>query len=206
MAADNTQVVEVFFEVAESLCLYVKRAYNEMDEDIVNYTLEAIEEVLRLGIMIADEQQEEFGQVIVILNELALLISSNNPSVTVIGRPIAKEQLVYLTEQGFRTEDIANIFGCSRRTIERRREEYGITLMNSVSVTDADLDTYVQEIATLFPRCGEKTVSGRLRSYGIRVPRHRIRECLRRIDPSGVVHRCRGVLHSKFVHPMRYGM
>ena len=39
--------------------------------------------------------------------------------------------------------------------------KYNISFHNYSSVSDADL---IQEITTLFPRCGEKSVTGRLRS------------------------------------------
>ena len=117
------------------------------------------------------------------------------------GRPeidIPEEQLSYLVEQNFRTNDISTMFGCSRRTIERRMKTYRISHWNTTSeIDDACLDLLVRDIAALFPQCGEKTVNGRLRSSGIRVPRLRIRESLRRVDPSGIHHRCRGVLHRR---------
>ena len=89
------------------------------------------------------------------------------------------------------------MFGCSRRTIERRMKKYELSHLNSMSVSDAHLDSLVKEITFLFPKCGEKTVNGRLRSCNIRVPRQRIRDSLRRVDPSGIRERCRGVLHRR---------
>uniref|UniRef100_A0A1X7SSW1 Uncharacterized protein n=1 Tax=Amphimedon queenslandica TaxID=400682 RepID=A0A1X7SSW1_AMPQE len=49
----------------------------------------------------------------------------------------------------------------------------------------------------MHPNCGEKSVTGRLRSYGIRVQRQRIRDSLERVDPDGVVNRMRRVLHRR---------
>ena len=51
-----------------------------------------------------------------------------------LGRPeivISEGKLSYLVEQGFRTKDIANMFGCSRRTIERRMNRYQLSHLNS---------------------------------------------------------------------------
>ena len=72
--------------------------------------------------------------------------------------------------------------------------EYELTLLNSMTVSDAHLDSLVKEITTLFPLCGEKIVNGRLRSCNIKVPRQRMRDSLRRVDPSGIQQRCRVVL------------
>ena len=49
--------------------------------------------------------------------------------------------------------------------------------------------------STLSPQSGEKTISGRLKSHGVRVQR-RVRDSLHRIDPSGVRAR-RNVLHRR---------
>ena len=75
-------------------------------------------------------------------------------------------------------------------------QKYELSHLNSMAITDAHLDSLVIEIASLLPRCGEKTVNRRLRS-GIRVPHQRIRASLRRVDPSGIHERCRGVLHRR---------
>ena len=67
----------------------------------------------------------DLGHVIDILRDLAIVIlcaSERRGS----GRPrlsIGEEQLAYLVEQRFRIQDIANIFGCSKTTIERRMKE-----------------------------------------------------------------------------------
>ena len=62
-------------------------------------------------------------------------------------------------------------------------QKYELSHLNSMAITDAHLDSLVIEIASLLPRCGEKTVNGRLRSCGICVPRQKIRASLRRVDP-----------------------
>ena len=80
--------------------------------------------------------------------------------------PIDNQQLEFLVESQFRTKDIAQIFGCSTRTIERRKRDLQLT--NYSSITDAELDDLVHEITHLYSCCGEKSVSGRLHSRGIR--------------------------------------
>lgn len=116
------------------------------------------------------------------------------------GRPrieIDNNQLTFLIERGFRIKDIAAIFSCSRRTIERRMNEIGVRATDYSSVSDLELDSLVSSIITLHPQCGQKTVSGRLRSQGYRVQRYRVRESMHRIDPSGVQARVRTVLHRR---------
>ena len=119
------------------------------------------------------------------------------------GRPrieIAEHQLSFLIERGFKVKDIAAIFSCSRRTIERRMGDLGVRASDFSSVSDAELDGLVSSIIDLHPRSGQKTVSGRLRSQGYKVQRDRIREAIRRVDPSGVEARFRSVLHRRKYH------
>ena len=110
---------------------------------------------------------------------------------------VREDQLHYLIEQGFRIQEISHLFGCSRKTIERRMNEYQMTLFNSFNIADNQLDAIIKEITTLLPKSGEKTVSGRLRSYNIRVPRRRVRESLQRVDASGIRSRRKGVLQRR---------
>ena len=72
----------------------------------------------------------------------------------------------------------------------RRNPYSSYSLMN-----DSELDRIVKEITVLSPQCGEKSVNGCLQSGGIHIQRERIRASLRRVDPSGVLSRCRSVLH-----------
>ena len=59
------------------------------------------------------------------------------------------------------------MFGCSRQTIERRLLEFGIS-NDFTSLTDEDLDDIFRTILCVHPQCGEKTLTGRLRSQGIK--------------------------------------
>ena len=83
----------------------------------------------------------------------------------------------------------------STRTSERHKSDLQLT--NYSSITDAELDNLVREITHIHPRCGEKSVSGRLRGNGIHVQRQRIRESLQRVDPAGIRDRLRQVLHRR---------
>ena len=59
------------------------------------------------------------------------------------------------------------------------------------------MDRLVNEIITMHPNCGEKSITGRLRSLGYHIQRERVRSSLRRIDPSGVERQVRRVLHRR---------
>ena len=53
--------------------------------------------------------------------------------------------------------------------------KYGISIRSYTVISAAELDEKVQEIVTLFPNCGEKTVSGRLKASGVVVQRQTVR-------------------------------
>ena len=116
------------------------------------------------------------------------------------GRPevkISQNQLQYLVEQGFKVYDISVMFECSRRTVERKIRESGLSMRNYTPLSDAELDAMVSQITSLFPLCGEKSISSRLRSCGILLKRDRIRESLRRVNSSGIILRSRPALHRR---------
>ena len=78
-----------------------------------------------------------------------------------MGRPalvIEEEKLSFLVDNGFRVEDIAIMFGCSKQTIERRLSEYQLSTRNYSTITDVQLDDLIEQTSSVFPRCGEKMV------------------------------------------------
>ena len=113
--ADPEELFSLFLDLAKSLCLFVKDGYDETDEDITYYVLEAFEEVLRYSMMIINEDEARYV-LIDMLRSIATLITSVGSSLMSHGgRPrlmIGEEQLTYLVEQGFCVQDIA---GCSRK-------------------------------------------------------------------------------------------
>ena len=117
------------------------------------------------------------------------------------GRPcisISEEQICFFFEHDFKIVDIAKLFGCSRRTVERRMQEYNISMQSRYSlISDADLRQVVATLSSRNPNLGEKSIDGLLRAQGIIVQRHRIRDILHVVDPEGVQHRLRGVLHRR---------
>lgn len=88
-----------------------------------------------------------------------------------MGRPslvIEEELLLFFVDNGFNVEDMAVVLGCSKRS---RLSMYSLSTRNYTVITDVELDELIQEMSSVFPRCGEKLVHGRLRSRGIYVQR-----------------------------------
>ncbi len=116
------------------------------------------------------------------------------------GRPrvnVGASQLTYLVESGFRVRDIAALFYCSKRTIERRMAELNIRASDFSRISDRDLDSQILSIVSLHRHSGEKTVQGQLRSRGIKVQRQRVRDSLHRVDPVGIELRSIRILHRR---------
>ena len=129
--------------------------------------------------------------------ESAIIRSRRSP-----GRPslaISVEQLSFFVQHGFKILDIADMFGCSRRTIERRMSRrFGISIRELYSsISDRVLVHLVQVATSRCPQIGEKTVDGMLRAQGITVQRQRIREALHGADPNGVQSQLRKALHRR---------
>ena len=119
------------------------------------------------------------------------------------GRPriaIGEKQLCFLLENGFRIKDTASIFLCSECTIERRVAGLSMRPSTFSAISDADLDQLVERIVLFHPRCGEKTVTGQLRSQGYKIQRQRIRDSIRRVDPITTQLRSRRCLHRRVYH------
>ena len=88
------------------------------------------------------------------------------------------------------------MFGCHRRTIHRRIQEYELSSHHFSAISDDVLDL-VRSMCSLHRRSGEKSIEGKLRCVGLRIQRERIRESLHRVDPSGIEGCIRGVLHQR---------
>ena len=114
------------------------------------------------------------------------------------GRPailITKEQIELLLDANFSVPAIANLLGVSSRTVQRRMQEFALSIKaNYANVEDNVLDGIVLEIKRQNPVCGSKMLSGYLRAKDLFLPRSRIRESLRRVDPLGVAARRCGAI------------
>ena len=89
---------------------------------------------------------------------------------------------------------IADLLQVSKRTIERRLAEYGISARSFCVITNEELDAQVKDIKLFSPNIGSKNLVGYLAARNIKVPRQRVRESLKRVDPLGVAARkCRSI-------------
>lgn len=197
---------DLFFDVTESCVTFIIECYERDDgeaEGIKEGLFELTELILRYGILILDMDSSDDAQLLAVIDSIRYLAASmmnEAPDLRLSGADIeqfdiSESRLSYFVEQGFRICDIAAIFGCSRKTIERKMTKYGISRFTPI--TNEHLDRLVEDITTLFPRCGEKTIAGRLLARGIRVTRQRLRDSLLRVDPTGLHARCRNILHRR---------
>ena len=110
-----------------------------------------------------------------------------------VGRPkyiIPFETLDMLLESGLKVNDIANMFNVSKRTIERRMHECQLSVGQTYStITDEQLETEVNNLCTLYPNVGYRTIKGMLFSKGHRVQELRVRQAVQQCDPCGVLYR-----------------
>jgi hypothetical protein len=92
------------------------------------------------------------------------------------------ERIEVLRSTGMSWTAIANCLGISTKTLQRRREEYGMCDTYS-EISSEELETNVRDILRLTPFSGESYVRGALRGRGINVQRWRVRNAIRNIDP-----------------------
>ena len=106
------------------------------------------------------------------------------------GRPpllLAEDHLQFYLWHNFKVQDIAVMYGCSKRTIQRRMTEYGLSARGRYStISDTNLCEIIQQILHFNSNMGEKSVEGALKARGIVVQRSRIRDLMYDVDPSGV--------------------
>lgn len=198
---DEDVAMERFVDFAVNFVRYLGSIYPTAaaDEDVISDLLEVSERLLQLYIVLCDDEDDIF----LALRDLVSAVMADQADQSRRARPgrprvnIKEEQLVYLIENQFRIKDIALMFGCCRRTIERMMKQYNLSIHNYTTISELELDSKVREITAMFPNCGEKTVSGRLKCHGIIVRRESVRESLRRVDPVGVLSRRRNALHRR---------
>ena len=110
---------------------------------------------------------------------------------------IPEDQLRFLLENDFKIRDIAGIFTCSTRTIQRRMRDYGIDPNHFSDISDSHLDEVVGELLVCLPDCGIRSVQSILKANGIILQRERVRQSLHRVDPTGMQTRLRRRLHRR---------
>ena len=117
------------------------------------------------------------------------------------GRPkydITKNQLEFLRCKHFSWVNIAKMLHVSTRTL-RRKNELGIDDNFSV-ISEEELTRIMEEIIKVTPNIGQSRMVGALRARGLNIQRHRVRECLRRIDPVGTTLRWNPRIYRRKYH------
>ena len=116
--------------------------------------------------------------------------------------PILRSHLQFYIEHNFTIKQISQMFRCSRRTVERRMQHYGIPRMRErySCISDSDLKERVTSIAQNNPNLGERSIDGILRSTGLIIQRQRLRDIMWSVDPEGVQLRLRRTLHRREYH------
>ena len=107
------------------------------------------------------------------------------------GRPrynISREQLEFLVQKRFSTAEIAVLLGVGKRTVERRLEEFHLSIRATYSdMSNEELDAEITSILRNFPNTGYKRMTGFLLSRNVRIQQQRIREAMRRVNPEGTL-------------------
>lgn len=116
------------------------------------------------------------------------------------GRPsyqLDLQRALQLHQLGNSWEDIARALGVSRGTIYNHLNDVGIhnTRRTYTEIDDEELDHVIATICQNHPFIGSTIVSGHLEAMHIHLPRLRVQESLRRVDPLGVMIRYAANLH-----------
>ena len=188
----------------------IKRSYPFSNLKAEEDAIEGAEKLLQMSVLLQPLLPEEHRTTVV--REIQHLIAEmlneyeHNFNCTMIrgrGRPaleIPEHQLRFLLENSFKIRDIAGMFACSTRTIQRRMRDFGIDPNRFSDINDVHLDEAVSEIATQLPDCGIRSVQSMLRASGLVLQRERVRQSLHRVDPIGIETRLRRGLHRRQYH------
>lgn len=86
-------------------------------------------------------------------------------------------------------KDVASALGVDRKTLYNHLRASGLASSRPehTDISDDNLDTLVMEISQSHPFSGIAIIDGHLKGRGFFVPRERIQESLRRVDPMGVL-------------------
>ena len=81
---------------------------------------------------------------------------------------VPQEQLQFLVERRFNTQQIASLLGVSQRTVERHLSECNLNISTSYSnLSDQELDAVIRSILADFLQTGYKRMTGFLRARGL---------------------------------------
>ena len=142
------------------------------------------------------------GNKILVLNDF-ILVQTSSLNISPLcsrraGRPpsnaVEADDIKHLLDLRVPVSTVAKRLGVSRSTLYNKMKDFGIEPPKYSNVTRADLTSRIQTIKKDHPNCGEKVVSGHLRSLDLHVQREKVREVIREVDPEGVEARRRRAL------------
>nr|XP_054592651.1 uncharacterized protein LOC107395925 isoform X1 [Nothobranchius furzeri] len=110
-----------------------------------------------------------------------------------LGRPrleIQSDDLKHLLSTALPLEHLAQLYGVSRRTLNRRMKEHGLSVHGCYSkISDDELDVLVRSIKSRMPHAGFRLMKGELLARGHRVQWHRVQAVMHRVDGAGILAR-----------------
>ncbi|XP_028412399.1 uncharacterized protein LOC114535216 [Dendronephthya gigantea] len=118
------------------------------------------------------------------------------------GRPkydITKNQLEFLRSKHFSWVNIAKLLHVSTRTLRRRKNELGMNDEFS-AISEEELTQAMEDIRKVTPNIGQSRMVGALRARGLHIQRHRVRKCLKKIDPIGTALRWNLTIYRRKYH------
>ncbi|MEQ2231297.1 hypothetical protein ILYODFUR_038069 [Ilyodon furcidens] len=105
------------------------------------------------------------------------------------GRPtinIPFESIEIYLLNGFKVQEIAELFGVGHQTIRRRMQSNGLRMSDMYSaMSDQELDAVIAEIHQSHPNTGHRMMKSFLHARGLLVQITRVRDSLKRVDPIG---------------------
>ena len=204
MSEPDVEQVSGLLDTIQVALVQVKEACQQgNDLDGVSVRLETVFRSL-MWVEPAFMSVDGFGSLLLAVSEMMEYVESvvmDQRDSPLRGRPrlsISPPQLSNLLEQEFTQVEIAQVLGCSTKTVRRRMVQFGLSHISEYdTISDKDLDALVGNFVSTFPTAGQKTLAGHLSSLGYRIQRVRIRESLYRVDPLGVEQRSRRLLHRR---------
>ena len=219
MQSTNIEDVNMGEELANFLLDVLDKTENLFDSDCMNANailsqitvVDQTVSFLRAVAEIADPDQDHwismagvFSEALACLKQRELDLIARPTTTTMMqcsvrhtgepGRPqlnIPAEMIDDLRGYGFSWSKISRILGISRWTLYRRVRDMGLTNLGEFTlISDTELDRLVMEYVNRHgTTSGYTYIAGYVRSLGLRIQRHQIRECMTRLNPDNATRR-----------------
>lgn len=110
--------------------------------------------------------------------------------------PVNKEQINFLMKSGFKNTKISKILGISRSTLYRRLSLFNVSDRKQQN-GDEEIDNILLPLINEMPNSGEVYIAGILKARQIYIPRQRLRDRLKVLDPTGILMRKKNTIHRR---------